>query len=52
MTTGSSTGLVPITSYNLYSDNGVPANGFIEIAKGLFTSYLATGLTGGQTVKF
>lgn len=52
MTFGASTGLVAITSYSLYSDNGSGDGVFNEIATGLITSYLVTGLTGGQTYKF
>lgn len=44
---GVDTGLVAITSYNLYSDNG--SGDFNEIFTGLSTSYLATGLTGGSS---
>lgn len=47
LTFGTSTGLVPITAYSLYSDNGSGDGVYNEIATGLMTSYLVTGLTGG-----
>lgn len=52
LTYGSDTGETSITSYSLYSDNGSGDGIFDEIASGLITSYLATGLTGGATYLF
>lgn len=51
LTFGVDTGLVPITSYSLYADNGAGGTSN-EIFTGLTTSYLATGLTGGLSYKF
>jgi hypothetical protein len=44
LTFGEDTGLVAITSYSLYSDNAEGNNVYYEIATGLITSYLVTGL--------
>ena len=52
LTYGVNTGLVAITAYNLYSDNGSGDGVYDEIYSGLTTSYLATGLTGGTTYSF
>lgn len=52
LTYGVDTGLAAITSYSLYSDNADGSGDFDEIATGLITSYLATGLTGGATYLF
>lgn len=52
LTYGVNTGLVAITSYNLYSDSGSGGTTYNEIYSGLTTSYLATGLTGGLEYKF
>lgn len=52
LTEGVDTGLVPLLSYNLYSDNGANNGVYNEIASSLSTSYLATGLTGGIPYKF
>lgn len=52
LTFGADTGLVAITSYNLYSDNGSGGTTFNEVFTGLSLSYLATGLTGGGSYIF
>ena len=45
------TGNSPVTSYNLYWDNGL-GDITIELADSLITEYSITGLTGGTFYKF